>query len=68
MIYWVAADAPADIVIVEGFPAVCEYIFRSTEDVLTEGLHIWESNFGAHKGYEEWQATGLQCKTTSLSH
>ena len=63
--YWVAADAHADSVIVEGFPAVCEYVFRSTEDVLDEGLHMWESNFGAHQGYQSWKA-GLQCLTEQI--
>ena len=50
MIFWVAADAHPDSVIVEGTPVKCEYIFRSTEKVLTEGFHTWESNTGAYKG------------------
>ena len=68
MIFWVAADAHADSVIVEGTPVKCEYIFRSEENVLTEGFHTWESNFGAHKGFEWWRASGLRCWTRILSH
>ena len=68
MIFWVAADAHADSVIVEGTPVRCEYIFRSTENVLTEGVHTGESNIGAHKGFEKWRKSGHRCLTRILSH
>ena len=41
-------------------------VFRTGEDALHAGWHMWETNFEAGQGLEDWRATGLNCETTHL--
>ena len=37
-------------------------VFRTREDALQAGWHVWETNFQAGQGLD-WRATGLSCWT-----
>ena len=37
-------------------------VFRTQEDALQPGWHVWETNYQAGQGLD-WRATGLSCWT-----
>ena len=37
-------------------------VFRTQEDALQPGWHVWETNWQAGQGFD-WRATGLSCWT-----
>ncbi len=41
-------------------------VFRTMEDVMIEGWHAWETNYGVEARVEDWRTTGLSCLTTVL--
>ena len=42
-------------------------VFRTLENAVAPGWHVWETNWLAGRGLQEdWHATGLNCQTTVL--
>ena len=42
-------------------------VFRTLENAVAPGWHVWETNWWAGRGPQEnWRATGLNCQTTVL--
>ena len=62
---WIAYDAPAgaavDEVLMTGIP-----VFRSSEAILVESWHVWESIFCSDLSSPIWRSTNLTCHTTPL--
>ena len=60
--WWVAVDAPADSDEHHVRSLEAAGVFRTQEDALQLGWHVWETNYQAGQGVD-WRATGLSCWT-----
>ena len=60
--WWVAVDAPADSDEHHVRSLEAAGVFRTQEDALQPGWHVWETNYQAGQGLD-WRATGLSCWT-----
>ena len=64
---WVALDVPPDASTAADVMLVGVPIFRSNSNVLEEGWHEWETNYGAHVSRQNWRATNLRFPTVHLT-
>ena len=67
--WWVAVDAAMDSGETHVRSVDNLAVFRTQEDALLPGWHVWETNYtqaGQGGMGADWRATGLSCETTHL--